>query len=246
MLLIEIDMRKPFIAVTPSTDTPGRYHVSAPYFESLERAGAIPVLLPMHPGDDGIKEIANSFDGFLFAGGCDAAPYLYGEETLLCCGEIQPERDRLEIALYHEIKKLNKPCLAICRGIQIINVAEGGSLYQDIPTQFKPENGSGMLQHRQVFAANIPSQHVKLEEGSMVRQIMGTDVILVNSHHHQAVKKLGGGFEVTARSLDGIIEAIERKDMSFCIGVQWHPEQLSSQMKEEAALFDAFVKACGK
>ena len=239
-------MRKPFVAVTPSTDTPGRYHVSMPYMDVLERAGAVPVMLGMNPEDEDIAEIAGRFDGFLFAGGCDVAPYEYGEETHSGCGVIQPKRDRLEINLFREIRKLNKPCFAICRGIQLINVAMGGTLYQDIPSEYTPANGSPALQHYQQTPAYTPTQHVSVYRDSLIHRITGKETLLVNSHHHQAVKTPGRGFGVTAVSADGIVEAIERDDMDFCLAVQWHPEQLAPDMPEQMKLFEAFAEACRK
>ncbi len=239
-------MKKPLIGVTPSTENNGKYHVSVPFFQSLERAGAIPVLLPMDPSDEDIREMAGSFDGFLFAGGCDVSPFEYGEETRQCCGEIQPARDRLEITLFREIMKQKKPCLAICRGIQVINVATGGTLYQDLTSEFNPENGTPKLQHSQNSPEYTPTQHVSVRPGTLLHRITGETLLKVNSHHHQAVKELGKGFVISATSPDGLIEAIERENDMFCLGVQWHPEHLSSNDPVQAKLFNAFVRACEK
>ncbi|MBQ7444922.1 MAG: gamma-glutamyl-gamma-aminobutyrate hydrolase family protein [Clostridia bacterium] len=239
-------MKKPIVAVTPSTENNGRYHVSVPYFDVLEKAGVLPVLLPMHPGDTDFNDIVTLFDGFLFAGGCDVSPAEFGEEILPECGEIQPDRDRLEILLFREVIKQKKPCFAICRGVQVINVAAGGSLFQDIPAQYKHYSGNEPLKHSQDVSLTEPTHHVSVKEGTKLFDITGSSDLFVNSHHHQSVKDVADMFKVTAVSDDGVIEAVESDEMPFCVGVQWHPEQLAVSRPEQMKLFEAFAKACGR
>ncbi|MCR5695034.1 MAG: gamma-glutamyl-gamma-aminobutyrate hydrolase family protein [Clostridia bacterium] len=240
---------KPVVAVTPSTENNGKYHVSVPYFDVLERAGVIPVLLPMHLDDNDVEQVVNIFDGFLFAGGCDVLPSEYGEETVEACGEIQPQRDKLELALFRRLFVLKpaKPVLAICRGLQVMNVAAGGSLYQDIAAQYAPDDGKTVLTHRQEQPSYIPTHHVTVAKDTLLYGIIGgLSDLYVNSHHHQAVKKPGAGMKISAVSSDGIIEAMEYEGLPFCIGVQWHPEHLAAGMPEQMKIFEAFATACSK
>ena len=148
----------------------------------------------------------------------------------------------MELALLKLVMEAQKPILGICRGIQLINVGLGGSLYQDIPSQVKSDFP---LAHRQTHAYKIPSHHVNVKEGSFLSRITGGCLSLeVNSMHHQAIKQTAPGLEACAWASDGIIEAIEMPDYPFLLGVQWHPEYLWQDNKQAAALFEAFVDAC--
>ncbi len=236
-------MSRPLIAITPSnSDDFGALHVYTSYLESVERSGGIPVMLPMHPSEDDIEKIAETFDGFLFSGGEDIAPKRYGEETSLHCGSIIPERDDMECRLYRALEKRDKPVFGICRGIQSLNVFSGGTLYQDLPSDFPGK----VLQHSQRSKSTFPTQSIVVEKDSLLYDIVGKTEIYMNSHHHQAVKDPAPGWEVCARAKDGVIEGIWRKDKTFFLGVQWHPERLTMTVPEAKALFDAFIQASAK
>lgn len=236
-------MSRPLIAITPSnSDDFGALHVYTSYLESVERSGGIPVMLPMHPTDEDIERIADTFDGFLFSGGEDIDPKRYGEDTSLHCGSIIPERDDMESRLYGVLARMDKPVFGICRGIQSLNVFSGGTLYQDLASDF-PEK---ILQHSQRSRSCYPTQTITVEKDSLLYRIIGKTEIYMNSHHHQAVKNLAPGWEICARANDGVIEGIFRKDKSFFLGVQWHPERLTSSDPDAKALFDAFIKASAR
>lgn len=238
-------MRKPLIAVTPGmAQAEGRLYTSVAFFDALEACGAIPVIVSMRTGDEDFEEIAKRVDGFLFSGGNDVSPDAYGQNMRIGCGEVQPERDRAEFGYFKAASRFDKPVLAICRGIQVINVAAGGTLYQDIPGEYRAEDGANRLLHSQRSPANVATQYVNVSKPSRLFEIVREERIMVNSHHHQAVDRLGEGFTVTARADDGIVECIEKADMSFCVGVQWHPEHLWAKDPKQKAIFEAFVKAC--
>ncbi|MBO7503549.1 MAG: gamma-glutamyl-gamma-aminobutyrate hydrolase family protein [Clostridia bacterium] len=238
-------MKKVLIAVTPGlSQGEGRYYTSAAYFDALEACGAIPVLVSMKPEESDFEEVAKRVDGFLFSGGNDVSPDEYGQNMRIGCGEVQPERDRAELGYFRAAVRLDRPVLAICRGIQLINVAAGGTLYQDIPGEYRAEDGAARLLHSQHSPANVATQYVNVSNPSRLYGFVKEERIMVNSHHHQAVDRVGEGFVVTARADDGIIECIEKTDMSFCVGVQWHPEHLWQKDPKQKAIFEAFVKAC--
>ncbi len=234
-------MSRPLIAITPSnSDDYGAYHVYTSYIGSVERSGGIPVMLPMHLTKEDAETVAETFDGFLFAGGEDIAPTCYGEETSLHCGAIIPERDEMERILYLALAGRDKPVLGICRGIQSLNVFSGGTLYQDLPSDFPGK----VLQHSQRSRSCYPTQTIVIERDSLLCRIVGKEEIYMNSHHHQAVKDLAPGWERCAYSKDGVTEGIWRPDKTFFLGVQWHPERLTETSPEAKALFDAFIAAC--
>ena len=184
-------------------------------------------------------------DGLMLTGGDDVAPARYGEETHAAVVEVEPERDEFEIALVREARRRNLPIFAICRGIQVLNVACGGSLVQDIPSQV-----SGALNHKLAVPPHQPfelAHEVWIEDDSLLDRLMSerlndADTCEVNSRHHQAVKQVGSGLRVTATAPDGVIEAIEDPAARFCLGVQWHPENFW-RTGEFRPLFEGFVEA---
>lgn len=223
-------MSKPVIGITPCTRVDD-------YVESVRRAGGEPLVL--QNTDDPAAALAR-VDGLLLTGGLDVDPALYGEtphETT----EVAAERDRFEVPLTQAALAEDVPLFAICRGIQVLNVAAGGSLVQDIPTAFSSD-----LNH----SIDIPKDHVAHEihvrPGSRLAQALGTAADLetcpVNSRHHQSVARVAPSFVVSAASPDGVVEAIERPEGTFCLGVQWHPENFW-RTGEFAGLFGAFVQA---
>jgi putative glutamine amidotransferase len=192
-----------------------------------------------------VDEALTGIGGLMLTGGDDVAPARYGEPTHPAVLEVEPERDEFEIALVQEARRRNLPILAICRGAQVLNVAFGGSLVQDIPSQV-----TGALQHKLQVPPHEPyalAHEVWFEKDSLLGSLLkdrlsDADSCEVNSRHHQAVKQIAGGFRVTATAPDGVIEAFEDPGSRFCLGVQWHPENFW-RTGEFRALFEGFVQA---
>ncbi len=195
-----------------------------------------------------VADALNGMDGLLLTGGDDVAPTRYGEEKHPAVRLVAPERDEFEIALVQEARHRDLPILAICRGIQVLNVAAGGSLVQDIPTQV-----TGALEHKQTVPPHQPydlAHEVWLEKDSLLAKLMrerlsDADACEVNSRHHQSVKTLAPGFEISATAPDGVVEAIEDPAARFCLGVQWHPENFW-RTGEFRPLFEGFMEAANK
>ncbi len=223
------------IAFTASSDN-GRSFIYDRYISAVSTAGKagniLPVILPTISEEEKIRQYAELFDGFVFSGGDDISPDLFGEKKHSKCGSIDRRRDFFEISLCRAAIKQNKSVLGICRGIQIIAVANGGTLWQDIPSQV--ENA---IQHSRQTPSDTPHHSVAIS--GVLREIFGINKISVNSYHHQAVRSTGSGIEVCATSSDGIIEAIVLGGSKFCIGVQWHPELYPDMYSVK--LFDAFL-----
>ena len=205
------------------------------YMESLARAGAGMRWVELNDPEQAVQD-ALTCDGLLLPGGGDMDPKFYGQERIPACGEPNLLRDAAEPKLLRAFLAADKPVLGICRGIQVMNAVLGGDLYQDIkPFEHLPHNGHWAKVHT-----------VTVRRGTLLSRILGQDTVLVNSQHHQAVDRVAPGFTLAALSEDGIVEAIEKPDAGFCLGVQWHPEWLSDADPAMQSLFDAFVNACSK
>ena len=205
------------------------------YIESLARAGAGMRWVELSDPEQAVQD-ALTCDGLLLPGGGDMDPKFYGQERIPACGEPNLLRDAAEPLLLRAFLAADKPVLGICRGIQVMNAVLGGDLYQDIkPFEHLPHNGHWAKVHT-----------VTVRRGTLLSRILGQDTVLVNSQHHQAVDQVAPGFTLAALSEDGIVEAIEKPDARFCLGVQWHPEWLSDADPAMQGLFDAFVNACSK
>ena len=205
------------------------------YIESLARAGAGMRWVELSDPEQAVQD-ALTCDGLLLPGGGDMDPKFYGQARIPACGEPNLLRDAAEPLLLRAFLAADKPVLGICRGIQVMNAVLGGDLYQDIkPFEHLPHNGHWAKVHT-----------VTVRRGTLLSRILGQDTVLVNSQHHQAVNRVAPGFTLTALSEDGIVEAIEKPDARFCLGVQWHPEWLSDADPAMQGLFDAFVNACSK
>lgn len=241
-------MRKPLIGITPSEDEKnGNLFIRANYLSSISRAGGIPIIIPYGIEEEDCARLSCELDGVVFSGGVDPQPFLYGEETLEECGSASFGRDCLELSLYRQMFAQGKPMLGICRGIQLMNVAQGGTLWQDIGRYFPGTlPGGGRLAHQQPSAGGIVAHTVKLEEDSRIAGLLGQSRIRVNSFHHQAVRDNAPGTKVSGRSADGLIEALEMPDYGFWIGVQWHPEYLAHQEPAAARLFEGLIEAARK
>lgn len=205
------------------------------YIESLARAGAGMRWVELSDPEQAVQD-ALTCDGLLLPGGGDMDPKFYGQERIPACGEPNLLRDAAEPLLLRAFLAADKPVLGICRGIQVMNAVLGGDLYQDIkPFEHLPHNDHWAKVHT-----------VTVRRGTLLSRILGQDTVLVNSQHHQAVDRVAPGFTLAALSEDGIVEAIEKPDARFCLGVQWHPEWLSDADPAMQGLFDAFVNACSK
>lgn len=228
--------RKPIIGVTPLWDA-GRNSVwmLPEYLDGIRAAGGVPVVLPLAADGEDAGVLADAFDGFLFTGGPDVSPMLYGEEDQVGLSGLCPERDALESSLFQAVMRTDKPVLGICRGIQFINAALGGTLWQDLPSQHPSE-----VIHRQPKPFNTPIHPVSLS--GPLCALIGKDEIRVNSHHHQAVKELAPGLAPMAVAPDGIVEAVEMVSSTrFLWAVQWHPELLFDKDPDSLAIFRHFV-----
>ena len=205
------------------------------YIESLARAGAGMRWVELSDPEQAVQD-ALTCDGLLLPGGGDMDPKFYGQARIPACGEPNLLRDAAEPLLLRAFLAADKPVLGICRGIQVMNAVLGGDLYQDIkPFEHLPHNDHWAKVHT-----------VTVRRGTLLSRILGQDTVLVNSQHHQAVDRVAPGFTLAALSEDGIVEAIEKPDAGFCLGVQWHPEWLSDADPAMQGLFDAFVNACSK
>lgn len=227
----------PVIAITAKTeDLRNRPQTTLPiaYAKAIEDAGGIPLIIPIINRRFNIAFIARMADGFLFSGGDDINPRYYDEDPLPPLELSPDERTDFETALFNEVLPLKKPILGICLGSQLINVALGGSLYQDIPMQIpNPVN------HR-------AGHNVSIKPGTLLYNILGgVKTISIMSAHHQAVKSTGKDLVVSAQSTDGVAEAIEMTDHPFLIGVQWHPER-DLDNEQSKKLFKAFINAANK
>lgn len=231
----------PIIAILGPVDNEKTVSLLNTYTRAVEASGGLPFIIPYTENGEIIEEYARRCDGFLFSGGCDIEPAKFGEEALSTCGNIQLFRDKIELAIFKEAFKAKKPIMAICRGIQLVNVALGGTLYQDIPTEIPSE-----IPHRQKEARHLPSHDVRILSDTPLMEIIGKARMTANSFHHQAIKALGEGLEVMALADDGVIEALYYNGENYVMGYQWHPERLCDTVRDNKLLFDDFISVCKK
>lgn len=233
-------MKKPIICIIPECDSKGNIVVKKEYLHSIEMAGGVPAILSFYTDCKDSINFIDCSDGFLLTGGPDVNPLFYEEEPIEECGSINPELDKFEIELLSVIKRTSKPVLGICRGIQVINVALGGTLIQDLPT-YKAKFG-----HNQKAKGTVLTHSVEVIKDTLLYDIVKKNSFTVNSFHHQACKKLGNGLIANALTLDGIIEAASLANHRFFLGVQWHPECLYGIDENATKIWDAFISACRK
>lgn len=233
-------MRKPVIGITANVITLNngaeRSAVSTDYINTIEQAGGIPMVLPVVFEKNTIRQQAEFIDGLLLSGGYDVDPLLFGEQPVEGLGYVDPDRDAHEMELTKIATLMNIPVLGICRGIQLINIAFGGTIYQDV------RNVPGGIKHMQNARNNVPTHTVEIAAGSLLYSVFGHSVT-TNSFHHQAIKDLAPGFIATARTLDGVIEGIEQPDSQFLVGVQWHPEMMAAKYPGMLELLKKFISA---
>ena len=208
------------------------------YVESIRKAGGVPFILPPVRTEEEGGDVLISLDGLLLTGGGDISPVYLKEDPLRGIGKCLPERDLSEILLTQLSLQRNLPILGICRGIQVLAVAAGGKIYQDIPSQHPIA-----MEHSQTAPRQYAWHDVEIAEKSALFQLIGERKVGVNSLHHQAVFEAPPGFIQNALASDGIIEGIEKSDTQFCIGVQWHPESMETDLHSNA-LFRGFIEAC--
>ena len=211
------------------------------YVEGVAGAGGAPVVLPPVGDERAAEALIRSLDGLLLSGGSDLDPGYYGEEPVPELGVTLPERDAFEMALVGLALRRGMPVFGICRGMQVLNVALGGTLYQDLPSQWDRD----LLKHRQDTPKWQPTHEVRVSEGSYIAEVMGRRSAKVNSYHHQGIRDLADGLVVTGRSTDGVIEAVEAEDLSarWLLGVQWHAEAMRGAGPQQESLFEAHVSA---
>lgn len=214
-----------------------RSYVNEDYIISVIQSGGVPIIIPVTTKIEVVDEVIKSIDALILSGGHDVSPIYYGEEPYQKLGDIFPERDRFEFELLRKAKEKNIPIMGICRGAQIINAYHGGTMYQDL--SYCP---SEVIKHWQEHNPEMVTHTVGLVEDTLVSNLLEEKEVWVNSFHHQVIKNIPENFVVSAESKDGVIEAIESKDYSFLLGVQWHPEMLHESSKMMNRLFDGLVK----
>jgi len=230
---------RPVIGITTRIELEtDRFYLSRHYSEAVEAAGGVPLLIPLIPQPDYLKHLLNAVDGVLLPGSdSDVDPLRYGRDPHPQLGSVHPVKDETDLLVLEEIEKRRAPLFAICFGVQVLNVARGGTLVQDIPSVLP-----NALKHAQGVSRDRHSHRVRLLEGSMVAELARGNDAPVNSHHHQAIDTLGRDLVATAWAPDGLVEAVEdpRGDR-FVLGVQWHPELGWQRDGFSHAMFERFV-----
>ncbi|MFA5576547.1 MAG: gamma-glutamyl-gamma-aminobutyrate hydrolase family protein [Tissierellaceae bacterium] len=231
---------KPIIGITTfEEDSKGYHSVKNTYIDAVFAAGGIPINIPMIEDEEDYQAYANLIDGIIFTGGPDILPLIYGENPIKEIGLITSRRDEYELGLFKKVYQMEKPILGICRGSQLMNVALGGNLYQDINVQV-----ANTLGHVSKSTSADEFYHqISIVEDSRLYKIFEKKKINVNSYHHQAIKELGNDLRVIALSEDGIIEGIEGTGRGFVLGLQFHPEALAPRYPEYLKIFTEFILA---
>ncbi|MCS6950214.1 MAG: gamma-glutamyl-gamma-aminobutyrate hydrolase family protein [Armatimonadota bacterium] len=233
-------MRPPLIGITTGYEQHDESVALLPerYLRAVERAGGVPVTLAPLKEERLVRHYAEMLDGLIVSGGKDIPPSLYGEEPVAQTDPLPEERPLFEMALVRLFRELDKPVLGICYGCQLLNVAFGGTLIQDIPSQV----GSA-VKHRRLSANEPHARHVIwIQEGSLLHEILCRREVEVVSSHHQAVGRAADRLRVTAAAPDGVVEAVELEDARFLLGVQWHPE-MDPEAEATGRLMCAFIQA---
>jgi len=231
--------RRPRIGIAMRIDHPTeRFYLARHYSEAVEAAGGAPVHISLIPSAEYVEAVVEGLDGILLPGSdSDVDPLRYGQQPHLALGAVHELKDETDLLIIAAAERRQIPLFAICFGMQVLNVSRGGTLIQDIRSQVP-----GAIKHEQGAPRNRPSHSVKISPGSKLNQIIETEDLLVNSHHHQAIDTLGADLVSTARSADGVIEAFEdpRPDR-FVLAVQWHPEMGWQNDLVSQRLFNSFV-----
>ncbi|WP_026665134.1 gamma-glutamyl-gamma-aminobutyrate hydrolase family protein [Butyrivibrio sp. FC2001] len=233
---------RPVIGLIPLfDDEKDSYWMLPGYMKVIEKCMGLPIMLPLTTEKAELDEAYALCDGILFTGGHDVSPSVYNEDKKSTCGATCESRDIMEEYLLKKCIEDNKPLFGICRGIQFLNAALGGTLYQDLPTEYDSQ-----VEHHMSPPYDRAAHKVEVLENTVLSDILGAGIHEVNSYHHQAVKELSPKVEGLAISEDGLIEAIAVKNHRFAIGVQWHPEFSFENNEESVKLVKAFVDECQK
>jgi putative glutamine amidotransferase len=232
---------RPIIGITCDYDwEKGIFQLKPGYVEGIHRCGGLPFIIPPLYGDTvykGINQIIKQLDGLLLSGGQDVHPHYFGEAPHASIGRVNPYRDEMELALCRYAVKSGIPVFGICRGLQLLNIALGGDVYQDLKAQLEDKH---LICHDQPAPKWFGFHDVHIKEGSRLHKILGTSTLPTNSFHHQAVREPAPQLEVVGTTADGVIEALELNHHPFIIGVQWHPECMLDD-PFMLKLFQAFV-----
>lgn len=230
---------KPIIGITPEIAEDGKVSLNYAYTHAIEAAGGIPLVLPCTEDAALLNELTQLCHGFVFSGGEDIEPERYGEEKLPQCGAPALRRDAFDFAMFEKALATGKPILGICRGGQLINVALGGTLWQDLPSQFPSE-----IPHVQKEEKFAISHSVAVLPGTPLAAVTGKTRIKANSFHHQAAHRLGKGLQIMARSDDGVVEAMYLPEHRYLWALQWHPERICDIDEDARTIFERFIDAC--
>jgi putative glutamine amidotransferase len=222
---------------------PDSWVMSTRYMTALARAGAVPVMVPLLDDEATVRGVYDRLDGVFLAGGVDVHPSAYGQPPGPHLGRTDAARDKVELALARWAVADGKPLLGVCRGLHVLNVALGGTLYQDVAAELP-----GSIKHDyfpgQGYARDHVAHEIDVAAGSRLAGAFGAGACAVNSMHHQGIRDLGRGMRPSALAPDGLIEAVESGDTAYCVAVQWHPEALVEDHPGTNALFDGFADAC--
>lgn len=230
---------KPLVGITAEVREGGNYFLPPVYGKTILQAGGIPVLIPLIPDKD-IDELCEQIDALFVTGGEDIDPSYYNQDPHVHLGIITPRLDKMEFALVQKMLELDKPYIGVCRGLHMLNVATGGSLYQSIHSQREEP----VMQHLQKAERTHRSHPVKVDTESRMFKMLGESEFKVNSFHHQACNEVGESLKVVARAKDGIIEGVESEEHSFVFGFQWHPEEFALAGDEPSKrIFEAYISA---
>ncbi len=241
---------RPIIGVPTQTleeipdQLPRCWVMSQQYVRVLVAAGAIPWIVPLLEGDRAtLRSIYDRLDGVFLPGGVDMDPAAYREEPNDLCGRTDPARDEIELTLTRWAIEDKKPLLAVCRGIQVVNVAAGGTVHQDLAAQLPGAIKHDYFPRRGHYTRDQLVHDVRLTPGSRLASLLGAPTVQVNSMHHQGIKDVASGLRPTAYAPDGLIEGLESSNGHFMLGVQWHPESLIERDPRMERLFSAFIEA---
>jgi len=234
---------RPLVGITSGVNDGGLVNLNKNYCLAIGESGGIPVVLPglslkKTTTGDWTRNIIGNLDGLLLSGGGDVDPAYFGEEPLTGTGQINPEMDLFELTIARGALELDLPVLAICRGMQVLNIVAGGDIWQDIRLGFKRP-----IKHFQQAPNWYASHSIAVAKGSLLFDNLGLPQVRVNSFHHQVLRKVAPDFRVSARSTDGVIEGIESARHGYVLGVQFHPECLWRGSKEIRNLFHGFINA---